>query len=215
MKLLLAAAALAALGCATLPPPHDGWSTVVAGGASVRNWGDLGAITGRGFGTISFDKTKVRSDTLSLLGELSLYALTQTPEDPNPPDVCRGGLAPSTPLPQSYSECMKRYAQRFITVYGLGVSPVGLSLRLVGTRSTRWDLDALGGGALFNHDVPFPGAMPFSFTASVGTSATFGATWPRGSVVSVGYRLEHFSNAGLARPNPAIGAQTLVIRWSP
>lgn len=163
---------------------------------------------------IAFDHIVARSDTVSQMGELAFFALTQTPEDPTPADVCTGVLEPDTPV-MSYQDYMKRCARRFVTSYGIGTSPFGVSIRLARTRSLRWDFDALGGAALFNHDVPFSGGMPLSFTASVGTNATFGASWPRGSTVTVGYRLEHFSNAGLSRPNSAIAAQSLVIRWIP
>src|SRR5690349_1481656 len=121
MRRSISAACLLVLsGCATLAPARDGWSVVAGGGESTRDWGDLGRITGRGLALVGFDKSVVRSPDATQLGELAFVALTQTPEDPKPIDVCTGVLEPNTPQLGTI-EYMKRCAQRFVTSYGVAV----------------------------------------------------------------------------------------------
>ena len=163
---------------------------------------------------MGFDKSAWRSEDATQIGELAFVALTQTPEDPKPIDVCTGVLEPNTPQLGTI-EYMKRCAQRFVTSYGVSVSPVGVTTPLIRRDNVRATLDLLGGGALFNHDVPFPNEMPFSFSVSAGVSMTFGTSWPTRSTATIGYRLQHYSNAGLSRPNPAIGVQMLFVSWAP
>jgi len=112
---------------------------------------------------------------------------------------------PFQPVPTGVGTCVVgakcgfRFAQQ--TVYGGAFNP----------SIARWNFTSgkrlapfveLGGGVLFtNHDIPF-GSSNVNFTPQAAIGVNIFTREKR--AVSLDFRYEHISNAGLAKPNPGI-----------
>jgi hypothetical protein len=90
------------------------------------------------------------------------------------------------------------------SVYGVGLAPLGLELRLLPRRAVQLGFGVTGGALLFTRPVPDPEATRFNFTADAGGAVLLrlgGRRWLR-----VGYRYHHTSNGGTGRVNPGLNA---------
>ena len=90
------------------------------------------------------------------------------------------------------------------TVYGAGISPLGLRLVFRPSARVRPFLGASGGFMLFSDEVPLPGARQFTFTADIETGIEIPLT--NGHGLMAGVRFHHLSNANTGDVNPGLNA---------
>lgn len=90
------------------------------------------------------------------------------------------------------------------SVYGLGMSPVGLKFYFLQDRYSRFFFSASAGFLTFKETVPLPDARKFNFTFDFGGGIQImaGSHWG----LTLGYRLHHLSNANTANANPGLDA---------
>lgn len=94
-------------------------------------------------------------------------------------------------------------------VYGFGLAPLGIQLRLF-ARSPVQMLVHINGGALwFARPVPDPKATHFNFTAEGGGAVQWWVTSHQ--AISVGYEFHHSSNAATGDVNPGLNSTMLTI----
>lgn len=98
------------------------------------------------------------------------------------------------------------------TAYGFGASPLGAELIVGPSSPARLLLGVSTGALFFDRPVPITSGTRFNFTASVNVGVAFVGEKGRG--VTVGYRLHHLSNGGLAT-NPGLASHMVVagFRW--
>lgn len=93
------------------------------------------------------------------------------------------------------------------SIYGAGISPIGLKLNL-GQRSwIRPFLSASVGFLYFTDEVPVAGSSRFNFTPEAGVGVQFFIT--PSNVLTLGYKYHHISNAGMRRRNPGIDSNVI------
>jgi hypothetical protein len=90
------------------------------------------------------------------------------------------------------------------SVYGVGLAPIGLKTYFFPESSTRPFFSASAGFLTFLKAVPVPDARKFNFTFDFGAGIQI-ATSAR-TVMTIGYRLHHLSNANTADLNPGLDA---------
>jgi hypothetical protein len=97
--------------------------------------------------------------------------------------------------------------------YGFGIIPLGAEISFVPHRRAELTVGASAGGLLFDRKVPLTSGARFNFTASIG--AAFAILSDAGRGVSIGYRLHHLSNAGMAVNNPGLASHLFFagVRW--
>lgn len=94
------------------------------------------------------------------------------------------------------------------TVYGAGLSPVGLQLYLARLRNFRMFAAGAAGMLWFTRNTPVPDARRFNFTFETGGG--FEMVRSRNSVV-LGYKFHHFSNASTAPRNPGVDGNVIYV----
>jgi hypothetical protein len=88
------------------------------------------------------------------------------------------------------------------TIYGAGLTPLGFKLNF-GQQSRIKPFIALSVGFLyFERDVPVPGSSRFNFTPELGLGLQYFLA-PK-SAITLGYKLQHISNAGISSRNPGV-----------
>ncbi|MFN2566532.1 MAG: acyloxyacyl hydrolase [Gemmatimonadaceae bacterium] len=95
------------------------------------------------------------------------------------------------------------------TVFGTGLSPIGLAATLGPFRSLSLQLHANAGALWFTRAVPDPQAVGFNFTASGGGAIQIPLR--TGYAALVGYMLHHTSNGGLGQVNPGLDSHMLYV----
>lgn len=102
-----------------------------------------------------------------------------------------------------------RLAPSYHSVYGFGLAPLGVQMRLF-THSPVQLLVHVNGGALwFTQPVPDPKATRFNFTAEGGGAVEWWFT--RHHALSVGYEFHHTSNAATGDVNPGLNSMMLTL----
>jgi hypothetical protein len=88
------------------------------------------------------------------------------------------------------------------TIYGAGVSPLGLKLNFGQESWIKPFLAASVGFLYFQEDVPVPHSSRFNFTPELGLGVQLfvNPKW----AVNLGYKLHHMSNANTGRSNPGV-----------
>lgn len=88
------------------------------------------------------------------------------------------------------------------TIYGAGVSPLGLKLNFGQESWIKPFLAASVGFFYFQEDVPVPRSSRFNFTPEVGLGVQLfvNPKW----AATLGYKLHHMSNANTGRSNPGV-----------
>lgn len=98
------------------------------------------------------------------------------------------------------------------SIYGAGVSPLGLKVNF-GQRSwIKPFLAASVGFLYFEADVPVPDSSRFNFTPEAGLGVQFFLTQKR--AVTLGYKFHHISNAGIGRNNPGMDSHVFYVGFS-
>ena len=98
------------------------------------------------------------------------------------------------------------------TIYGAGLSPLGLKLNFAQESWIKPFVAASVGFLYFEDDVPVPGSSRFNFTPEFGLGVQFFLTPKR--VVTLGYKLHHISNANTARRNPGMDSHVIYAGFS-
>ena len=97
------------------------------------------------------------------------------------------------------------------TIYGAGVSPLGLKLSF----GQGWIKPFLAGNVgilYFQHAVPVPGSSHLNFTPEIGFGVDFFLT-PK-QALNVGYKIHHISNAGIGGSNPGLNSHVIYAGYS-
>lgn len=98
------------------------------------------------------------------------------------------------------------------SIYGAGISPIGLKLNF-GQRSwIKPFLSASVGFLYFTDDVPVPDSSRFNFTPEAGVGLQFFLA--SDNVLTLGYKYHHISNAGTARRNPGLDSNVFYAGFS-
>jgi opacity protein-like surface antigen len=98
------------------------------------------------------------------------------------------------------------------TIYGAGLSPLGLKVNF-GQESWIKPFVAAGVGFLyFEKDVPVRGSSRFNFTPEIGLGIQFFLN-PK-QALTVGYKFHHMSNAGTSRTNPGLDSNVFYAGFS-
>lgn len=93
------------------------------------------------------------------------------------------------------------------TAYAVGLSPLGLAVRLAGGRRARLALEGSAGALWFSRAVPDPYAARFNFTAAAGASLELGVS--RDRALRIAYLYHHTSNGGRAIVNPGLNSHVI------
>lgn len=94
---------------------------------------------------------------------------------------------------------------------GMGLSPVGLKGYVNTTGSVRPYINGSFGGIAFNTDVPVTDSRRFNYMFEYGGGIDFAR--PGSSVVTVGFRFHHISNASTGNVNPGLDANVIYLGW--
>jgi opacity protein-like surface antigen len=98
------------------------------------------------------------------------------------------------------------------TIYGAGLSPVGFKVNF-GQQSWIKPFVAASVGVLyFQDDVPVPRSSRLNFSPEVGLGVQFFFAPKR--AVTLGYKLQHISNANTGRSNPGMDSHVLYAGFS-
>lgn len=102
--------------------------------------------------------------------------------------------------------------RRDSTIYGAGLSPLGLKVNFGQQSWIKPFLGASVGFLYFEEDVPVRHSSRFNFTPEVGLGFQFFLT-PK-TALSLGYKYHHISNAGTARRNPGVDSNVIYAGFS-
>jgi Lipid A 3-O-deacylase (PagL) len=94
-------------------------------------------------------------------------------------------------------------------VLGAGISPLGMQFYSRPARAARFFAGGSAGGIWFNRDMPVAGSRRFNFALQFGAGAELAAR--NGSVLVLGYKFHHLSNAGTASANPGVDAHVVYV----
>lgn len=95
------------------------------------------------------------------------------------------------------------------SVYGFGLAPLGVQLRLFARSPVQLLVHVNGGALWFARPVPDPKATHFNFTAEGGGAVQWWITSRQ--ALSVGYEFHHTSNAATGDVNPGLNSEMLTI----
>jgi opacity protein-like surface antigen len=93
------------------------------------------------------------------------------------------------------------------TIYGAGLSPLGIKINFAQESWIKPFLAASVGFLYFQEDVPVPRSSRFNFTPEIGLGVQFFLTPKR--AVTLGYKLHHMSNANTGRSNPGMDSHVI------
>lgn len=98
------------------------------------------------------------------------------------------------------------------TIYGFGLGPLGLKLRVGQESWIKPFLAASLGLVYFRRDVPVPDSSHVNFTEEIGLGVDFSLASK--TALTVGYKLQHLSNAGLGDRNPGMNSHFIYAGFS-
>lgn len=98
------------------------------------------------------------------------------------------------------------------TIYGAGISPLGLKLNFGQQSWIKPFVGASVGFLYFEDDVPVPRSSRFNFTPEIGLGLQFFLN-PK-NAVTVGYKFHHISNANTGRRNPGMDSHVFYAGFS-
>lgn len=127
---------------------------------------------------------------------IPLALTTDNPDYPASDDCTPGWVCPGAhPIPH--------------TVYAGGLSPFGLSLRVVRVGPARLSVEGSAGALWFTRPVPDPDAERFNFTAAGG--ATLELELAPDRALRVRYFYHHTSNGGRGIVNPGLNSEMVAV----
>lgn len=98
------------------------------------------------------------------------------------------------------------------TIYGAGLSPLGFKLNFGQDQRIKPFIAASVGFLYFQKDVPAPRSSRFNFTPELGAGLQFFLT-PK-NALTIGYKLQHISNAGIEDSNPGMDSHFIYAGFS-
>ncbi|HEU4343367.1 MAG TPA: acyloxyacyl hydrolase [Candidatus Binatia bacterium] len=98
------------------------------------------------------------------------------------------------------------------TIYGAGISPLGLKLNFGQQSWIKPFVGASVGFLYFEDDVPVPRSSRFNFTPEIGLGLQFFLS-PK-NAATVGYKFHHISNANTGRRNPGMDSHVFYAGFS-
>jgi hypothetical protein len=98
------------------------------------------------------------------------------------------------------------------SIYGAGLSPLGFKLNFGQQSWIKPFVAASVGFLYFAHDVPVPHSSRFNFTPEVGLGLQFFLAPKR--AVTLGYKLQHISNANTGQSNPGMDSHLFYAGFS-
>jgi opacity protein-like surface antigen len=98
------------------------------------------------------------------------------------------------------------------TIYGAGLSPIGLKLNFAPQSWLQPFVAASVGFVYFTHDVPVPSSSRFNFTPELGLGLQFFIAPKR--ALTIGYKLHHISNANTGHSNPGMDSHVIYAGFS-
>ena len=98
------------------------------------------------------------------------------------------------------------------SVYGAGLSPIGLKFNFRRQHRVQPFAGASGGFLYFREDVPVSGANRFTFTFDFGGGIQIVNSSRR--TFTIGYKFQHMSNGGRSSINPGVDAQLIYAGFS-
>lgn len=134
---------------------------------------------------------------------LPAVVTTRIPSYSNVPTSCPPSSGPCLPptLPDANTT--------WHTVYGAGVAPLGLALRVGVGGPVDLVLRGSGGIVYFTRRVPDPAEERLNFTADVGAGVEVRVAGRL--ALSASYRLDHISNGGRGPVNPSMNSRMLEV----
>jgi hypothetical protein len=102
--------------------------------------------------------------------------------------------------------------RRHTTVYGAGASPVGFKFNFRREKRVQPFASTSGGVLYFSRQVPAPGSSQFNFTFEFSGGVQVFTHSRR--AVTLGYKLQHVSNANTAPFNPGLDANVIYAGFS-
>jgi hypothetical protein len=97
------------------------------------------------------------------------------------------------------------------TIYGAGLSPLGLKINF-GQSWIQPFVAASVGFLYFEDDIPVPDSSRFNFTPEFGLGVQFFLA-PK-QALTLGYKLHHISNANTGRSNPGMDSHVIYVGFS-
>ncbi|MDQ3908047.1 MAG: acyloxyacyl hydrolase [Acidobacteriota bacterium] len=98
------------------------------------------------------------------------------------------------------------------TIYGAGVSPIGLKFNFRRQHRVQPFASTTGGLLVFSKQVPRAGSSEFNFTFDFGGGVQIFTRSRR--AVTLGYKFQHISNGGTASFNPGLDANVIYAGFS-
>ena len=98
------------------------------------------------------------------------------------------------------------------TIYGAGLSPLGIKINFGQDSWIKPFVAASVGFLYFEDDIPVPRSSRFNFTPEIGLGVQFFLT-PKRSL-TLGYKLHHMSNANTGRSNPGMDSHVIYAGFS-
>ncbi len=98
------------------------------------------------------------------------------------------------------------------TIYGAGVTPLGLKLNFGQQSWIKPFVAASVGFLYFTDQVPVPDSSRFNFTPELGLGVQLFVAPKR--AITIGYKYFHISNAGTARRNPGLDSNVIYAGFS-
>lgn len=103
-------------------------------------------------------------------------------------------------------------AEKQKSVFGWGVSPIGLKFNFRRQQRVQPFVAATGGFLYFKEDVPVAGAARFNFTFDFGGGLQIINSNRRS--LSIGYKYQHISNGDRSSINPGVDVQMVYVGFS-
>ena len=108
-------------------------------------------------------------------------------------------------------EYFEACAERSASAYGVGVTPLGIWGRFARANGTAFVTDLSVGAVMFDKTMPYPTATRLNYNITLGTAIEIPLANRR--FMSIGYHLQHLSNAGQGDFNPGVAAHAIQVGW--
>jgi lipid A 3-O-deacylase PagL len=98
------------------------------------------------------------------------------------------------------------------TIYGGGVAPLGFKVNFATQQRIQPFIAGSIGLLYFQEDIPVPDSSRFNFSSQIGLGVQFFLAPKR--ALTLGYKLDHISNAGISGNNPGMNSHVIYTGFS-
>jgi hypothetical protein len=98
------------------------------------------------------------------------------------------------------------------TIYGGGLAPLGFKVRFATQNRLQPFIAGSLGLLYFQEDIPVPDSSQFNFTSEFGLGVDYFIAPKR--ALTLGYKIDHISNAGISRNNPGMNSHLIYAGFS-